>query len=565
MSDKAGLYSLTGLQQTIPLTAGALANQNGYGKVIYRIVGQISTFDISSAVNSTVLVKQFVSVQDTFNLNTSGGTIELSSGATLGETVHATISGGGNYIVDSGGLNHLPGEDTVAFSGTGGTLTIGSPGQYGSTAETATISGLTTPMATVKINNRSLKFAAVTGYSVTGTAGGGDTVTVIASSGNFSFKTINADLATGNFTPGSGQLTFTRDKSGGTVVGVICFVRGTRLATPDGETAVESLAVGDLVATREDGETVFRPVTWVGHRAVDVRRMRGTVDAHPVRIRAGAFAANVPHRDLLVTPDHCVFVDGRLIPARMLVNGGSIVADTSISKYEFFHVELERHAILVAEGLETESYLDTGNRANFVNVAVPNAVPSFAVDAAHATWATRAAAPLAVDRATVEPIWQRLVERSRLLGLGADAGVALGTDPALCVVTGSGETIYPKTRDGRVYSFVVPSDATSLRLVSNASRPSEVVGPFVDDRRALGVLVGVIGLDTGFGRTATIAAEFADAPRGWHAPEASYRWTDGDAVLPLNLAASTGPTVTLDVEVIHAGPYPTKRPLARAA
>ena len=36
---------------------------------------------------------------------------------------------------------------------------------------------------------------------------------------------------------------------------------------------------------------------------------------------------------------------------------------------EYWHVELERHEVLLAEGLPAESYLDTGNRAAFANGA----------------------------------------------------------------------------------------------------------------------------------------------------------------------------------------------------
>jgi hypothetical protein len=32
---------------------------------------------------------------------------------------------------------------------------------------------------------------------------------------------------------------------------------------------------------------------------------------------------------------------------------------------DYVHVELDRHDILLAEGLPAESYLDTGNRAAF--------------------------------------------------------------------------------------------------------------------------------------------------------------------------------------------------------
>ncbi|MBE7212025.1 MAG: Hint domain-containing protein, partial [Gluconacetobacter diazotrophicus] len=182
-----------------------------------------------------------------------------------------------------------------------------------------------------------------------------------------------------------------------------CFLRGTMIGTARGAVAVEDLVAGDEVSVMEHGRAVSRPVSWIGrqHRSVDSRH--AATDAYPVRIRAGAFREEVPHRDLLVTAEHCVFVDGMLIPARMLVNDRSIVVDRSVTAFDYFHVELDRHGILVAEGLETESYLDTGNRGTFANGAANTAAKS---------WAEHAAAPLTVDRAAVEPVWNRLTARA---------------------------------------------------------------------------------------------------------------------------------------------------------
>ncbi len=86
---------------------------------------------------------------------------------------------------------------------------------------------------------------------------------------------------------------------------VPCYLRGTRIATPAGERAVESLAAGDLVLT-QSGEA--RPITWIGHRRIDCRRHRRPRDVFPVRVRAGAFGDRLPARDLRLSPDHAVFM-----------------------------------------------------------------------------------------------------------------------------------------------------------------------------------------------------------------------------------------------------------------
>ena len=131
---------------------------------------------------------------------------------------------------------------------------------------------------------------------------------------------------------------------------------------------------------------------------MDAARFGNRAEAFPVRIRAGAFADGSPTRDLLVTHEHCILTEAGLIPVRMLVNGGSILVDRAIPRYDFFHVELAAHGILLAEGLATESYLDTGNRGLFGG------------GGAGVRRDPVMAAPLAVARALVEPVWRRLAD-----------------------------------------------------------------------------------------------------------------------------------------------------------
>ena len=146
-----------------------------------------------------------------------------------------------------------------------------------------------------------------------------------------------------------------------------CYVAGTHILTATGERMVESLMKGDIVLTLSGGELIPRPVKWIGRRRIDLTAHPRPETVAPVRIRRGAFADNMPHSDLLVSPDHAIFVDGKLICARQLVNGATIRQEKSSTSLEYLHVELEAHAILLAEGLPAESYLNTGNHGFFIN------------------------------------------------------------------------------------------------------------------------------------------------------------------------------------------------------
>ncbi|MBV9734487.1 MAG: Hint domain-containing protein [Acidisphaera sp.] len=139
---------------------------------------------------------------------------------------------------------------------------------------------------------------------------------------------------------------------------VPCFCAGTRILTPDGEVPVEDLRVGDHVRTAS-GAAV--PIVWIGRRRVDCRGRCDPTSVSPIRISAGAFAAGRPARDLLLSPDHAVYAEGVLIPARHLVNDASIRREAA-GIVQYLHLELPAHDVLLAEGLPVESYLDTGNR-----------------------------------------------------------------------------------------------------------------------------------------------------------------------------------------------------------
>src|SRR6185312_15706459 len=175
----------------------------------------------------------------------------------------------------------------------------------------------------------------------------------------------------------------------GNIASVQCFARGTRIASPRGAIPVETLSIGDAVLLAS-GDTA--PITWFGFREVDCRRHPEPCNVWPVRICRGAFGDASPQRDLLLSPDHAVFADGVLIPVKYLINGRSI-RQVRRTRIDYFHIELPRHDILLAEGLAVESYLDTGTRRHFANGGVPVALhPDFSSLA----WEAGGCAPLIV-------------------------------------------------------------------------------------------------------------------------------------------------------------------------
>jgi hypothetical protein len=157
----------------------------------------------------------------------------------------------------------------------------------------------------------------------------------------------------------------TPDASGnGTLIQIACFCAGTLIATPDGATPVERLRAGDLVLT-PDGAA--KPVRWLGRSTVSTR-FADPVRAFPIRIRAGALAEGVPARDLLLSPDHAVFVDNVLIHAAALVNGASIARDARAPAIiGYYHVELDDHALILAENVPAETFVDNVDRMAFDN------------------------------------------------------------------------------------------------------------------------------------------------------------------------------------------------------
>ncbi|MFH6785204.1 Hint domain-containing protein [Methylobacterium sp. MA0201] len=204
----------------------------------------------------------------------------------------------------------------------------------------------------------------------------------------------------------------------------VCFTTGTLIRTARGEVAVEDLRVGDRAVTASGA---LRPIVWIGHRTLAGAGTALPHDQQPVHVRAGAFGAGLPSRDLRLSPGHPVLVGadadgagGHLVPIMCLINGTSIAREPAAS-VTYWHVELDAHDILLAEGLPAESYLDWGDRPFFTegsDHALHN--PDFVVPGLAAR-----CRPVAVDGPAVE------AERTRLSGVfAASLGEACAWDEA---------------------------------------------------------------------------------------------------------------------------------------
>jgi len=139
-----------------------------------------------------------------------------------------------------------------------------------------------------------------------------------------------------------------------------CFLSGTSLLTPSGEIEIDRLQAGDRVVTHSGSHgTIRRVVSTSFERGTDGTWSEGAL---PVIVERGALAENVPHSDLKISSLHCLFFDGVLIPVKDLVNGKSIrYAEASeTDRLDYYHVELEGHDVVFANGVACESLLSEG-------------------------------------------------------------------------------------------------------------------------------------------------------------------------------------------------------------
>lgn len=541
----------TGITSLISLLASTFVSVPGATGSITVAASLLS--GLTFVVGGTTTISTALSAASAITVDVYGGTATFSSGqvasALSGSTIN--IGYGGTYASGSNLASILSGT-TINFVTGGGTLILNG----GSTLidlSSTTITGYNPTSSVIELQNTT---ATISGYTIAAGSTSGSRVITLYSSGGTEVATYTVTLAsgvtlaTGTYTTGSSNnplsITYV---NGNTYIGT-CYLAGSMIRTPDGDKAVEDITIGDVLVAFDNGQEVLRDVIWTGRTHAAVNPALPDDEAgYPVRVRANAIADGVPFKDLLITPEHCLFVDGRFVPVRTLVNGRSITYDRSITDYDYYHVETADHSVIMADGMLSESYLDTGNRRTFRQdgtVATIGGAPK--------SWAQDAAAPLDVSRDFIEPLYERLAKRA---ATPADETAAprLTTDANLHLVTPQGHVIR-KVRESNGRSlFMIPGGVETVQVVSRTSRPCDVVGPFVDDRRHLGVLIGEVTLFAS-GMTRQAESHLTDETlSGWSCVEASRcRWTMGNAELPLG-PRKPNSIVMLAIQVLAAGPY----------
>ena len=508
---------------TITLAGGMLINtgttdSNGTGYVSQLVMaGNVNTGDGSGSVSSiiegfgvidaTIGFFQVIDGNGVGTIVASGGTLELKQ----------VGIGAGAYSIANTGSSVLRLDAAVAA---GSTITfVGNAGGLFDASGTA-----------------------LNGQIITGFAGADQIKVLGATQYVFSVDGSNTRVVTNTETF---TLTGSALASFGTVVssggfngtgGAACYLAGTKILTSVGKVAVEDLMIGDRLITADAGPQVIR---WIGQRAYLAR----LVNQHhrdalmPVRIVADALAENSPSSDLFVSPEHMMVLNGVLVASHSLVNGTTITRFEDLDVVKYFHIELDQHSVIFAEGAASESYLDTGNRNMFTNV-VDYAELGMPVGS------TVPCLPIASDGPVLAAIRAGIADRAEACGFTTSA------DADLHLLVG-GAVVYPSAVAGNSYSFDIAEHAGEMLIVSRSVVPAEIEAVSTD-RRRLGVAVAKLTL-RGNGMSVDVMAGEKLLAEGFFPADGGHRWTNGSAQFPAALLALMDGAFSVTVELVGTG------------
>ncbi len=468
MAGASGSASLTGPATTVDLSGDAIIGQSGSGTLAiggtFTVSGNMD-LAVSQSATATVTVTGAggeLAIGGQLDIGGAGqaggtGALSVGSGGTLTAASLALFAGGtltvdtnstaevgsggarlaGQLLVDAGITTGGSGEVAASVTNNGtlvaqsGTLIITGQAAGDGTYGVANAASLLLDQP----GDANIRFLGSSGTVELGTASGSANVQQM--SGNDTFHivglgtgahvtyaghtaTVAGSLGSWNFTFAAAPPALAVTTQGTDAQVIACYAEGTAIATPTGQTPIEHHAVGALVDAQFEGVACIK---WIGRRRIDCGRHARPEKVWPVRVRAGALGDNSPHRDLWLSPDHAVFVDDVLIPIKRLINGTSI-EQVPIDEVTYYHVELERHDLLLAEGVRAESYLETGDRFNFENSGGPVMLhPEFSArrwDIAH-IWEALGGARLIITGPELDAARARIITRTAAIASAASA------------------------------------------------------------------------------------------------------------------------------------------------
>lgn len=495
--------------QTLVSSQGVIFRNGGYGDSNTVNGGNVYLDPGGYVSNSVIKWGTVRTGGGTLNSVTmTGGNVTIGAGTTMEGKFD--IGGSGNVSIGGNGLVSTSTTNKPILNVTSGNVSIDQIGPATlNLARSANVSVTKTALKNLTVNSSG------TDYSLDITDLDPSTITGVTQSTNkFVIHTTKGDVTiNGNLL----NYKFAPDNKGGTIISS-CFAEGTLIRTPDGDRLVETLKLGDLVSTHLGPQ----PIRWLGKRDVDLRGAT-ELDNFLVRIKADAFDAGQPKRDLWVTPEHCILINEKLIPVRRLVNNASIAYDLKRRRYTYYHFAFEKHAVVFSEALPSESYLIGQNKREFGTV-----------ESSGEEIDTTLAYPLVTEIEEANQSWHRLAERSNRLGMPVTSNNPVLSRKSVQLRTDRGDIALLKDVNDRHAVFSVPAGTKYVIIESDASRPDQLHGPYWDDRRRLGVRVGAVQVSDK-SHSVMIEAHLNDRQLGgWNNVEdGRSRWTSGKGIIPL--------------------------------
>ena len=265
-----------------------------------------------------------------------------------------------NSSLNVQGISTTPVTELTFTSGIGGDIKLDYNGGLNDPDTQVIINGVTQGFRVEFSGNlpTTNKLANVNGVDLRGKE-----ITVITTASGQRFFFINdgsGTLSVMNAFPNGAHGITSTNYAPGTII--LCFLDGTRIATPQGERPVQTLRPGDLVTTA-CGRTL--PIRWIGVTHVSEAVLQEDPAQRPVIVPTNFFGPGLPHRPLGLSPGHRISCGGW--QAEMLFGCAEVLLPAShlrtavtplrpVGPITYYHILLDDHAMLIAEGLPAESF-----------------------------------------------------------------------------------------------------------------------------------------------------------------------------------------------------------------